>query len=345
MISSNRWRPLAQAWLLSVLLLGWVGADQSVHAESAAFAAAKRLGPGMNLGNGLEAPREGDWGIVLDKADFAVIAAAGFRHIRLPVRWSGNAEQAPPYTIDPDFVERVDWAIDHARRHGLAVVLDVHHYQEAMADPSSHRARLMALWDQIARHYASAPDDLYFEILNEPNRAMDDVWNEVLAENLAVIRQSNPTRPVVVGPRGNNSMDELDALELPDDPNLIVTVHNYKPLEFSHQGAVWVEGADAWLGRVWQGTPDEQAELIERFEAVDAWAREHRVPIYLGEFGAIAKADMASRWRWTNFVRNQAERRGWAWAYWEFRSGFGAFDLSEGRWNPLLSALMPGAPG
>jgi endoglucanase len=41
-------------------------------------------------------------------------------------------------------------------------------------------------------------------------------------------------------------------------------------------------------------------------------------------------------------VRGEAERRGFAWAYWEFGSGFGAYDPEAGAWrDELLRALLP----
>ena len=49
------------------------------------------LGRGVNLGNALEAPTEGEWGVVLKEEYFSIIKQAGFNSIRLPVRWSGHA--------------------------------------------------------------------------------------------------------------------------------------------------------------------------------------------------------------------------------------------------------------
>jgi endoglucanase len=329
------------------LVIGLIGGAQTAAAEGTpeAFAALARLGPGINLGNALDAPREGDWGVVLEERDFSGVAKVGFRHIRLPVRWSAHAEEAPPFRIDPAFFERVDWALNQAFAHGLSVVMNVHHYNEMMVEPELHRPRLMAIWQQVAERYAGAPDLLYFELFNEPHGALEAVWNEVLAENLAVVRRSNPTRPVIVGPIGYNSIYFLPELELPPDPALIVTVHNYLPAEFTHQGASWREGADAWLGTTWLGGWSEQAELTRQFDQAEEWAQDNGVPLYLGEFGAITKADMASRVRWTSFVRSEAERRGWAWAYWELRSTFAAFDAASGRWTALLGALLPAPAG
>jgi len=102
----------------------------------------------------------------------------------------------------------------------------------------------------VALHYKDAPNGVVFEILNEPNGAMNESWNDVLAENLAIIRASNPTRRVVIGPRMWNSMGELDNLRLPAaDRNIVVTFHYYTPMEFTHQGA-WLARRCAWSGRM-----------------------------------------------------------------------------------------------
>src|SRR5512142_2465840 len=72
------------------------------------------LGRGVNLGNALEAPTEGDWGVVLQDEYFDLVKQAGFASIRLPVRWSAHAQTEKPYTIDPVFMKRVDWAVANA---------------------------------------------------------------------------------------------------------------------------------------------------------------------------------------------------------------------------------------
>ncbi|MEM1544372.1 MAG: glycoside hydrolase family 5 protein, partial [Candidatus Bathyarchaeia archaeon] len=41
-------------------------------------------------------------------------------------------------------------------------------------------------------------------------------------------------------------------------------------------------------------------------------------------------------------VAREAEKRGIAWCYWEFCSGFGAYDPKAGKWREeLLNALIP----
>lgn len=214
------------------------------------------LGKGINFGNSLEAPREGDWGAGLDEEYFAIIAEAGFEHVRLPVSWAAYADTEAPYTItdgvDPtiegqpysNIWERVDWAIDQAEANDLMIIVNMHHYDEAHVDPLGHRDRIIGMWQQIAPRYADAGDHVVFELFNEPNATFTDdpeLWNDLLADLLAVVRETNPTRPVLIGPVGYNGIDFLDDMELPDDDYLIATVHLYEPFNFTHQGADWVE--------------------------------------------------------------------------------------------------------
>ena len=135
----------------------------------------------------------------------------------------------------------------------------------------------------------------------------------------------------------------LDKLQLPkDDRNLILTVHYYDPFQFTHQGASWAKGADQWKGRQWTGSKAEADAIRKAFAKAAAWGKSHERPIFLGEFGAYQEGDMNSRARWTSFVAREAERRGFSWAYWEFCSGFGAYDPRSDTWKePLKAALVP----
>jgi endoglucanase len=303
-----------------------------------------QLGRGVNLGNALEAPNEGEWGMTLQEEFFPLIKEAGFDHVRIPIRWSAHAGQIPPYTIDPVFFERVDWAVNQALQNDLKVLINVHHYEEIFKDPEENQERFLKLWEQIATHYKDYPPALIFELLNEPNDKLTArEWNHLLIKALAIVRLSNPDRNVVIGPADWNSLYKLSDLVLPaEDRHIIVTFHYYLPFHFTHQGAEWAEGSNAWLGTTWENRAEEQKALETDLDLAATWAIKNNRPLYLGEFGAYSKADMDSRVRWTSFVARQAEERGISWAYWEFGAGFGVYDRQLKAWiTPLLHALIP----
>jgi endoglucanase len=317
-------------------------ADKDPKPTADIHAANKTLGRGINLGNALEAPKEGEWGVTLKAEYFKAIKEAGFDTVRLPVRWSAHAKAEAPYTIDAKFAERVDWAVDQALDNKLNIIVNVHHYGEMDAEPDKHLPRLVGLWEQIAARYKGRPAAVYFELLNEPHDKLTEAkWNAALVEVLAAVRKTNPTRPVLVGPGQWNAVRALDKLELPkEDRNLILTVHCYDPFEFTHQGAPWVKGADKWKGRKWAGTDAEQAALRATLDKAAAWAKEHDRPVFLGEFGVYQEADTESRARWTHFMVRETERRGFSWVYWEFCSGFGAYDPKAEKWREALKSAL-----
>lgn len=311
---------------------------------SNAFEVNQQLGRGINLGNALEAPSEGEWGVTLQEEYFDLIAELGFDSVRIPIRWSTHAEESTPYTIDARFFERVDWAIENALARDLAVVINFHHYEEIFEDPQGHEERFLEMWAQVSKRYQDYPRELVFEILNEPHANLTSIqWNDLLLRAMTVIRESNPDRVVIIGPGEWNNLYQLSNLTLPEnDRNIIVTFHYYSPFEFTHQGAEWNEGADAWLGTTWEASDSQQQEVNHDFDIAAGWAKEHDRPIYIGEFGAYSKANMESRAIWTNYVSRSAEARGFSWSYWEFCSGFGIYNPQAKTWNePLVEALLP----
>jgi len=299
----------------------------------------ERLFRTLNLGNYLEAPEEGNWtnGDTITEADIIRIADKGFTAVRLPARWSNHLLE--DNQIDPAFLTRVTTIIDWAVENELTVVLDVHHFEEIMEDTESNTPVLKSIWEQLSDHYKSYSDSvLFFEPLNEPHTNLTaEKWNTLFADIVNVIRTDNPTRPIVMGTTNWGGISGLNAVTLPDDDNIIVTVHYYQPFTFTHQGASWSSGADAWLGTTWEGDYFQKEAIRKDIDAVVKWRDDNDVPVFVGEFGAYDKADMDSRVLWTHFVSRLFESRDLPWAYWEYSQGFGLYNLQNEQWHQNLT--------
>ncbi len=321
------------------------GKHNAATAPRDAFAVNKLLGRGVNLGNALDAPQEGAWGFTLKEEYFQAIKDAGFDSVRLPVRWSAHAMDEPPYTIDPEFFNRVDWAVNCALSRNLPIILNIHHFNELNSDPAGQKDKYLALWKQIAGHYRDYPDNLLLEPLNEPMGKLVGKWNALLGRAIEIIRETNPNRTIVAGPSQANQIKTLRYLQLPeDDRNIIVSVHYYSPLKFTHQGAPWVTSGDSnsWMGTKWTGSKAEKQAVIRDFDTAAEWAKQNNRPMNLGEFGSYEKADMASRARYTKFVADTVVERGMSFDYWQFDSDFAVYDTETKTWiKPLLDALLP----
>ena len=297
---------------------------------SVSQAAAVPATPCINLGNALDAPHEGAWGPPISEADLDWLAEAGFRSVRLPVRfdagWQGR--------IDPALLARVDQVIAQARARGLEVVLDLHHFDRLMQDPDAHVDTFVAIWAELSAHFEGHDAGLVFELLNEPRDALTgeralQLYQRVIPK----IRARHPDRWIIIGGGAMNSLDEMLALPVPD-PRVALTFHYYDPFAFTHQLADWLEGdmpATDW------GSPEEVARIWDDM----ARAARDDAPVFLGEFGVTEAAPDAQRAVWTSTVRRAAEAHGISWCYWAHRAGFGITDPATNDWRPgMWEALM-----
>lgn len=307
-----------------------------------AFDQVKRLGRGVNI-----LGYDPIWGNFKDarfrERHFKLIREAGFQSVRINLHALQRMDAAASYRLDQDWLGTLDWAVQNALANGLMVILDLHNYNDVAQNPAAFKPRVLAFWNQIAERFRDAPDSVLFEILNEPNGKLTPaLWKEWSAEALALVRRTNPTRTVVLGPPFWNGINYLGELALPDsDGNIIVTVHYYEPMRFTHQGAPWTPEFVRFSGVTW-GSETEKKKLADDFGRVQKWSLEHLRPILLGEFGAYDNGPMDSRARYTSFVARTAESLGWAWAYWQFDSDFIVYDIDRDRWvEPLKNALVP----
>jgi endoglucanase len=324
--------------------------DAAPGASASAVSTATAIGRGVNFGNMLEAPTEGAWGLSVTDDFIDKAAAAGFASVRLPVRWSNHTSADAPFTIDAAFMARVDAVVDKLLAKSVVVILNMHHYRQLDGDaldtgelPVADAAvdvRFVMLWEQLGTHFKGRSARLVFELYNEPHgRLNGEPWNVLAARALGVVRKSNPDRVVVIGPTRWNSASDLQLLKMPNDANLIVTVHDYNPFRFTHQGAEWV--SPVMPVGVTCCDAAQEAEMTAPLDVAKAWSAAKRYPIYVGEFGAYSKADDASRIDFNRKMRQSMEARGMSWSYWEFAAGFGVYDPAKLSFRQgLLDSLL-----
>lgn len=98
-------------------------------------------------------------------------------------------------------------------------------------------------------------------------------------------------------------------------------------------------GGPAWTGILARHAPESMAGMARNCGPASAGIRR---PAYLGEFGAYDKAPQEDRVKYTAAVARAAEKRGWAFGYWQFDSNFVVYDIDKDAWNePIYRALVP----
>lgn len=329
-----------------LILIVFLSFSQLLHAQSLSIQDLnKKLGRGINMGNMFEAPTETEWGNPFKDDYFERIAQLGFNHVRIPIRWdvAARASQTESYTINPVFLARIKFVIDKAIASKLYVVINMHHHEELFTNPERVKPRFLSQWEQIATFFKDYDQKLLFEVMNEPNTNLTpDLWNSYFADVLKNIRKTNPARAVLMGTANYGGLSGVPNLKIPDDKNIILTVHYYNPFNFTHQGAEWIGGdAQNWLGTVWEDLAMERNQIITEFDYLNTFAKQKNIPVHVGEFGAYSKADIESRAKWTTFLARWFEEQGFSWAYWEFSAGFGIYNPATQQYNTkLVDALL-----
>jgi len=316
-------------------------AAQEIGSDNFAFDQNKKLGRGVNI-IGYD-PFWKNSGIArMQKKHFKLIKRAGFNNVRIVIMPFKFSLKDKDFTIDSVFFTKLDWVIMQSLKNKLMAIVDFHEHNTMEKDPLGNKAKFLAMWKQIAQHCRNYPKEVLFEICNEPNMK-PEIWNEINIEAHNILRESNPDRTIIWGPVYGNQIKYLKELKLPvKDRNIIVAIHYYSPMQFTHQGAPWSVKNKGLSGIEWKSTESEELAVKIDFDMAREWSKTNNRPITLGEFGAYGKADMPSRVRWTNYIARQAEDRGWSWSYWQFDSDFIVYDIDKDRWEKsILNALIP----
>jgi endoglucanase len=341
-----------------------------------AHLAARRFRRGANLGNDLEATPGQDWGGHYTPNDLSMMRAEGFDHVRIPAGWHHYTGPGPEFRIRPEFFARVDVLVYAGLRQGLAVLINIHHFDDFTTNPKAQTPRFLAIWRQIAEHYSTAPEGLALELLNEPkDAATTEVINPIFAEAIRQIRQIDRNRTIFVGPGKWNSISELPNLSLPgDDDNLVVTVHNYEPFYFTHQGATWAGRDTKVTGILFPGPPPTPLSVnpelkvnkwvldwIKAYntqptainpsspqafdgatEQAREWSEYYGRPIHVGEFGCLTFAEPVSRANYYRAFRELAEKAGFGWAMWDWKAGFHYWNAETNKAEPGMHDALFG---
>src|SRR2546421_5570426 len=336
-----------------------------------AWARAARLRRGVNLSHWFSQSPGRDYSEThlrthTTARDIALIKEMGFDHVRFPIEPAPLFDEEHPSDLNPEYLRRLDDALDMLLASGLSVVFDLHPSDEfkiRLRTDDRHVEAFAEFWRALARHLARRdPERLFLEIINEPMVEDAYRWMGIQARVAATIRDGAPRHTIIAtGPRWS-SVDELLRIEPLADQNVIYNFHLYEPHTFTHQCATW--GAEYWpyIKRVpYPSSPEAvaplltsvehesargalraygeerwNAERIERMVALAAdWAQRRGVPLTCNEFGVYRTySPVPARLRWIEDVRTALERHRIGWAIWDYADSFGVAVKREGRATP-----------
>lgn len=293
--------------------------------DNDAYAMAKKLGMGWNLGNQMDAHANGVanetcWGNKkATQATFDGVKAKGFASVRIPVTWLGHIGEAPDYKIDEAWMDRVAEIVGYAHNAGLNAIINIHHdgadsehwldIKSAASDDAKQQsilAEIKAVWGQIAAKFKDSGDFLMFESFNEIHDGKwgwgDNLtdggkqynclnqWNQAFVDVVRAAGGQNTSRYLIVPGYCADPTLTVKSFVLPNDSasgKLIVAVHCYEPYAYtlSAEFSEW-----GHTGSADKKPSSDETNIIELYSMLyDAYTSKN-IPVVIGETGCSNRA-------------------------------------------------------
>ena len=319
---------------------------------------------GWNLGNTLECynykdyAKDGEtaWGNPKTTPEMIqAVCDAGFNAIRIPVTWG---EHLNGDTIDSAWMDRVQEIVDYAYDRDMIVILNMHHddytwFRPVESEYSANSAKLCSIWKQICSRFSDYGDRLIFEGMNEPRTVGSaGEWNGGTHEERVVINKYEQDFVNTVRASGGNNAkralivtsyaasyvsDAVNDVVIPDDDNIIVSIHYYSPWDFANGDTT------QW------GSDSDKADLEAGFRTLKEKFADKGTPVIIGEYGATAASSNDVRSNYYEYYISTAAKYGIKCFVWDNNassgeSSFGLLNRKNLTWNQsILDAIMKGS--
>lgn len=327
---------------------------------------------GWNLGNTLDTVSDNTeltveqyetyWGNIQTTPEMIkAVSDAGFNILRIPVSWSGHISSDGKYTIDKKWLERVKEIVDYGLNNDMFVIINTHHENWIFPDSvhfDQNKAELTKIWEQIGKKFKNYNEKLLFEGMNEPRQQNTPTeWIGGDAEGHRYVNELNKAFIDTIRNLGGNNANRhlliptyaasytetaIDALELPKDDKIIVSIHAYVPYDFTMNK----NGTDKWN----KDDPACTQEIDNLMNKLQHSFIDKGYPVIIGETGAVNKNNNADRAFWSEYYFHAAKSKGIPCVWWDNGSflgngeSFGLFSRDSECWifKDILNAIIKG---
>ncbi len=330
------------------------------------------MGTGWNLGNTMDSEEGGETGCgnpVTTKEMIDEVHRAGFDTLRIPTTWKNSMGGAPDYTVDSEWLKRLEEIVGYALENDMYVIINTHHdtdwIKPQYEDVENVKVQLAALWTQIAEYFKDYGDHLIFEGLNEPRIVGGaNEWNGGTEEGRDCLNQLNDVFVKTVRATGGNNETRtllittfaaqpaasgVSALIVPDDKYVGVSIHAYTPYRFTYDSV-----GESWNTAVFDGSC--ASEIDSLFAGLNEAFISKGIPVIITEYGSVSKM-IDKTWyitnteevaKWAKHYVSAAEKYGIPCVWWDngyHKSGnelFGIFNRRELTWYEpeVVTAIM-----
>jgi licheninase len=336
--------------------------------------AMKYLNKGVNFTNWLENADGKFKSFELGEKDVQILAENGFKSLRLPIDLDLYATNRDAFVkgtdaelkFDDDTLFLVlDSFVEWTGKYNMSLVIDYHEYDNSYNTTSAkdtNYIKMMAeVWKHVAAHYAESPrEDLFFELLNEPDMSDGKVtaaqWTVAAQAMIDAIRSVNTKNTILFGDAQWYSITLLAKRTPFADDNIIYVIHTYEPFAFTHQGGSWTDYATIhdipfpydkakWSTvsgdfgvnkstkpyvktniKNYYKTGSKEA-ILEQILVAKKWAAKNNVPVIINEFGALnLRSTAESRINYLTAMREICDTLQIPWTHWGYTGNFSVIE-------------------
>lgn len=293
-------------------------------------------------------------------------------------------------------IEKIMAVLKLGKEFGIKVIIDVHEFpglnrwflseekpkDDRLWHPSSegeqYREVLVDVWGQLSQLLSGEPKEaVIYELFNEPEPKTDAdpnenkqyIWNYVQDELIKTIRKNDNTHLIVATSAYSWRMDSLlewiPSETVKNDPNIIVSVHGYRPVQFTIQEEAWYGNVEynAYPGyyneeHYADGIYWDYTQLDKIFgEIIGTFHEKYDIQVYVAEFAVNRLAPGADLWLldMMNIMNKNYSEEIWGWsvhvweeevyakvndlAYDTKRAGMNDFTVDEKQLEAVLAGI------
>ena len=290
------------------------------------------------------------------------IAKAGFKTIRLPVAFDHFMPDNYA-ALDIGILKKLQMIYTTCDALHMKLIIVYHYGKLTNENIYTENDRIIRIWKQVIKSMqANSPENLFFELYNEPTTDMD-VWKSSATTLVRELRKEDANRIFIIGGANFNGINELlhmGKIDV-DDGKILYTFHFYEPYIFTHQGADWTPEKTFITGfpypynqrkmpRLYNAPSDSQLYkdyfrypkeatyeyLYERIKAISKEAERINLPLICTETGVIKFADKKSRSAYLRDITNIMKEFNIPIILWDYDD---KFSIKKG--NKVICSLRP----
>ncbi|MGI6279847.1 MAG: glycoside hydrolase family 5 protein, partial [Acutalibacteraceae bacterium] len=280
----------------------------------------------------------------------------GFDHIRLPFNVNNSIDSNGK--LIEEHMQKLDRVIYLALNAGISLVLDLHGFKNLNGNYSGTRQDFISVWTQIAERYETLPLSIAFELINEPrvDRTKSDSNPDPLKrgtlmtlqeDTIAAIRtfKGNKERRIAISTH-INMIGEIGSItqKLLNTENLILDIHYYSPMSFSHSGADWITTVDE-NGNTVMTYPKGATKFSDESNKnvmvkLNNFRNQHpNFIVWIGEWGAF-NPNYEAKLQYYASITNYARQYNIPRALWEYGSAWGPYRSNTDTWIEEILVAM-----